>query len=195
MLNARISIKGTRPLLWHSFGPEALSLTKKEKTGVAGNDPEEWKRTVTQTPQGQLYLKSDQVFACLREGAKYTKKGRGSIQSLVAATLQVTDEPVLIDRFIPPKGGLSTDRDCAVHIDVRGVVNPTTKGRNVRYRVAASAGWVGVFTITFDETLVARDQMTSVVRDAGALVGIGNGRAIGMGRFELIEIVFTELKA
>lgn len=195
MLKARITIKGTRPLLWHSFGPEALSLTKKEKTGVAGNDPEEWKRTVTQTPQGQLYLKPDQAFSCLREGAKYTKKGRGSIQSLVAATIQVADEPILTDRYIPPKGGLSTDRDCATYLDVRGVVNPTTKGRNVRYRVAASPGWIAVFTVTFDETLVSREQMTSVVRDAGALVGIGNGRAIGMGRFESTEVVFTELKS
>lgn len=41
ILNATVSIKGIRPLLWHAFGPDAIPLEKREKTGVAGNDPEE----------------------------------------------------------------------------------------------------------------------------------------------------------
>lgn len=43
MLKATVSRQGVRPLLWHHFGPDTLPLDKKrEKTGVAGNDPEEW---------------------------------------------------------------------------------------------------------------------------------------------------------
>jgi hypothetical protein len=67
---------------------------------------------------------------------------------------------------------------------VAGVVNPSTKGRNVRYRLAAGFGWRCEFTIKWDKTVVSRQQMEQVLEDAGTLVGLGNGRKIGYGRFE-----------
>lgn len=186
ILTAKVTIKGVRPMWWHRFGPEALPLEKQEKTGVAGNDPEEWKRTVTATADGQLYVDPSYVFGCLRDAARHTKKGKGSIQSLVAATLQVVDNLVMVDRFLPDGlNSLATDPTLPVYLDIRGVRNPSTKARNVRYRVAASPGWSCTFTIQFDKTVVDRNQMQAVVIDAGKLVGLGNGRSIGMGRFEV----------
>lgn len=183
ILRARVVIKGVRPLLWHRFGPDALPLEKQEKTGVAGNDPEEWKRTVLMTSERQLYLDASQVFGAIRDGAKHTKKGKGSIQALVAATLQVADDRVLVDRFLPDNDKLSTEQTEPVYLDIRGVRNPSTKARNVRYRVAASPGWTATFSLLWDKTIVAREQMQAVLIDTGALVGIGNGRSIGLGRF------------
>jgi hypothetical protein len=52
IIKARIEIRGTRPLLQNQFGPEALPLEKGERTGVAGNDPEEWRRTCMVTAEG-----------------------------------------------------------------------------------------------------------------------------------------------
>ena len=101
IIKARIEIRGTRPLLQHQFGPEALPLEKGERTGVAGNDPEEWRRTCMVTAEGQLYVRGTYVFGMLRDAAKHTRKGKGSIQALVAATLQVEDERVLLDRWLP----------------------------------------------------------------------------------------------
>jgi hypothetical protein len=139
IVTATVRVRGTRALLWHKFGPDALPLEKKERTGVAGNDPEEWKRTVTYDPETrQLYLDPTYAFACLRDASKHTRKGKGSIQSMVSATLQVVDERIL-------------------------------------------------FTVEFDKTIVAREQMSSVLIDAGKLVGLGNGRSIGFGRFEVVE--------
>jgi hypothetical protein len=196
MLRAEVSVEGTRPLLWHHFGPDAISPDgkRKERTGVAGNDPEEWRKTVLATKRGQLYLVPTYVFATLREAAKYTKKGRGSIQPAVSATLQVTDEAVLVDRHFPgfPNGHEfevktaeppQTDPALPVYLDVRSVKNPTTKARNVRYRVAASPGWRTVFTLTWDRTIVSRAEMEAVVHDAGQFVGLADGRSIGFGRF------------
>ena len=54
IVRATIRIEGLRPLLWHHFGPDALPLEKRPKTGVAGNDPEEWKRTMLSTADRQL---------------------------------------------------------------------------------------------------------------------------------------------
>jgi hypothetical protein len=47
IISATIAITGLRPLLWHAFGPDAIPVDgKRERTGVAGNDPIEWTRTV-----------------------------------------------------------------------------------------------------------------------------------------------------
>jgi hypothetical protein len=198
IVQVKVTIKGTRPLFFHKFGPESIPLEKQEKTGKAGNDPDEWRKTVMVSKAGQLYLDSTYAFATIRGGAKYVTKGRGSIQTAVVATLQVTDNRILIDRWfpgfpnarefdvktaeIPPQ-----DSDCPVYLDVRRVVNPSNKAANVRYRVAAAPGWICSFTIIFDKTVVSRPEMESALINAGKLVGIGNARAIGMGRFEVVS--------
>jgi hypothetical protein len=197
LLRARVQIRGTRPLLQHKFGPEALPLEKGERTGVAGNDPEEWKRTSMVTPDGQLYFPGAYIFSALRDGARYTKKGRGSIQGLVAATLQVEDSLVMLDRWLSEGEEPSQDPTQAVYIDVCGVRNPATKARNVRYRLAASVGWTASFTLLWDKTIVSRDQMRAVLNDTGVLVGLADGRSIGYGRFEVtsFEVLNAEAAA
>lgn len=183
ILYARCSIKGVRPILFHKFGPEALPLEKQERTGVAGNDPTEWRKTYSATADGQLFVDVSYIFGSIRDGAKNVKKGRGSIMSVVASTLQVLDDRILIDRFVPAEP--DTDSTKPVFIDVRGVRNPATKGRNVRYRLAASTGWLASFTLMWDRTIVARDQMRECLVFAGQLSGLGDGRSIGFGRFEV----------
>lgn len=199
IVRARISIKGIRPLLQHSFGPDSLPLTKGERTGVAGNDPEEWRKTCMVTADKQLYVRGNYVFACIRDASKYTKSGKGSIQPKVAATLQVEDAFVLIDAFMPLDGsdppmsqGMPIGcADRTVYIDVCPVRNPSTKARNIRYRLAVSSGWSCSFTILWDKTLVSREQMRAVLNDASVLCGLGDGRSVGNGRFEVIS--FEEL--
>jgi hypothetical protein len=87
----------------------------------------------------------------LWDAAKHTKKGKGSIQALVAATLQVQEEQVLLDRWMPEGEQPTADKSKPVYIDISGVRNPSTKARNVRYRLAASAGWRATFTLLWDK--------------------------------------------
>lgn len=196
IVKAQVTVKGVRPLFFHHFGPEALPLEKQERSGVAGNDPEEWRRTMMATKDGQLFIEATYVFGAMRGGAKYVKKGRGNLVAPLSATLQVATDRILIDRYFPgfPNGHKfdpltadvpERDPDLPVYLDVRGVVNPSTKGRNVRYRVAASSGWSASFEIVWDKTVVSRGEMESALIDTGRLVGVGNGRTIGMGRFEI----------
>ncbi len=197
IIRARVQIKGGRPLLQRRFGPDALPLEKQERTGVAGNDPEEWRKTCLVTSDGQLFVRGTYVFSAVRDGAKHTRKGRGSIQSLVAATLQVEEERILLDRWLPKDGNPPADPSQPVYIDVCGVRNPTTKARNVRYRLAAAPGWCAAFTLTWDKTLVSRDQMRAALNDTGTLVGLGDGRSVGYGRFEVtsFEVIDAEAQA
>ena len=187
MITARVQIEGVRAILWHHFGPDALPLEKRERTGVAGNDPEEWRRTVLMTAERQLYLEPSYIFGCLRDAARYTRKGKGSIQVALTATLQIVDDRILVDRFVPEEP-LPTDPPALVYMDIRAVRNPSTKARNVRYRVAAAPGWTTQFTLLWDRTIVSQTEMRAVLHDAGQLVGLGDGRSIGYGRFTIREV-------
>lgn len=187
LLKATITIQGERPLLFHSFSVDSIPLEKKEQTGVAGNDPEEWKRSVLKTADNQLFVHASYIFGCLRDGGKHIKSGRGNIQSKIAATLIVHGEIILLDRFVPPENELPRENTAPVYLDIRSVKNPATKGKNVRYRIAASPGWKAVFTIEWENTVVSRNEMRSVLDSAGSLVGIGDGRSIGMGRFKVLS--------
>jgi len=182
ILTATITIVGVRPLLWNRFGPDTIPVGgRRERSGVAGNDPSEWERTVLVTPERQLYLDPTAIFGCLRDAARYTPRKRGTLQPFVAATLQVLDERVLVDRFLPEQP--TSDTTQPVYIDVRSVRNPATRARNVRYRVAAAPGWRTCFTVQWDVTIVSRHEMLAVLLDAGRFVGLGDGRAVGFGRF------------
>ncbi|MFB5192009.1 hypothetical protein [Alicyclobacillus fastidiosus] len=187
-ISATVEIIGTRPLLYHCFTPDTLSLEKQERTGRAGNDPEEWKRTFTATSSGQLFLDPSYIFGCLKGAGKYTKKARGSIQTDLVSTLLVTGDRILLDRYIPEDlNTITRDSEQPIYLDVRSVRNPTTKGRNIRYRLALSPGWSTQFNVMWDNTLVNREQMRAVCNDAGQLVGLGDGRSIGLGRFQVVS--------
>ena len=181
-LYAQITIRGLRPLLWHAFGPEALPLERQERRGVPGNDPDEWRKTVLMTEERQLYMRPSYLFASLRDGARYTRKHRGTLQPYVAATLQMRDERILIDRYVPPEP-IPTDPQAPVYLDIQSVKNPTTKARNVRYRIAAAAAWTAQFRVLWDRTILSREQFEAIAHDAGRLIGIGDGRTMGYGRF------------
>lgn len=186
-IKALVDIEGIRPFLWNSFGPDALPLEKQERTGVAGNNPFEWKKTVLKTKDGRLYIDPSYVFGCLRNAAKYTKKGKASIQTSVSATLQVMDNLIFFENRNIPEDieNLKNEFEEPVYLDVRSVVNPGTRGRNIRYRVAASPGWKLKFNIQWDNTIVSRQEMQAVINDAAMLVGLGDARNIGFGRFKI----------
>lgn len=194
ILKAKVTIVGKRPILFHSFSMDSIPLGKREMTGVAGNDPEEWKRSVLKTKENQLFVDSTYIFGCLRDGGKHIKCGRGSIQAKISSTLVVLDEIILLDRFVPDEDKISEDKTEPVYVDVRSVKNPATKGRNVRYRVAASAGWKASFQIEWENTIVSRGEMQSAMESAGSFVGLGDGRSIGFGRFMVEKFIIEEEK-
>lgn len=187
-LIAFVTIQGTRPLLWHHCGPDAIPLQAREKSGKAGNDPSEWKKTVLVTAKGQLYLEPSYIFGAIRDGAKHTPRKRGTLQPMIAATLEVLDERILTNRWMPkavePFSRAGTQ---PVYVDVRSVRNPGTRAMNIRYRIAAAAGWTASFRIRWDNTIIGEDAMESVLRDAGKFVGVGSGRTLGLGRFQVVE--------
>jgi hypothetical protein len=182
---ATVKIKGTRPILWNRFGPDAIPLEKQIRTGVAGNDPEEWKKCYLATKDGQLYIEPSYIFGCLRNAAVlYQKRKRinskQSVRNTPSNRWSSTIWSFMLDE-------LTQDSTEPVYLHIASVRNPNTKSRNIRYRVAASTGWNASFTIMWDGTVVSLQKMQAVVNDAGTLVGLADGWSIGFGRFEIME--------
>ena len=183
---ARISIKGTKSLLFHTFPIDALDAGKAKK-GTAGNDGDEWKKTVLMDKDRNLYVLSSYLRACITEGGKHIKVGKGNISKKVGACLEVLEERIFLDGLKVPR--LTTD---PVYLDVRSVVNPMTKGRNLRYRIAAKPDWTLSTIISWDDYVVSRENIKQCVENGGLFDGIGDGRKIGFGKFILIEFKSVE---
>lgn len=197
ILSAKVSIRGIRTLAWHHFGVDALPLEAREKTGVAGNDPEEWKRGVLMDEERKLYLLPTYFFGCVKGGGKTVKRNKTTLLSAIASTLQVMDDQIYISNGKdilnlpePPEmieaGTRKLDNLPPCYVEIIGVRNPSTKARNIRYRVVAKPGWQCDFTLLWDATVIDRRSMELAVINAGQLVGIGDGRgSIGYGRFNV----------
>lgn len=198
LITAKVEIVGSRALFFHSAGEDMIPLAKQEMTGVAGNDPWTWCKTTPITPEDQLFLDPTQIFATIRDGARHIKVKRGSLMPLVVATLQIVDDMILVDRFLPAEAAefvrskgkvghplevLTTDQTAPVYLDIRKGKNPNTKSAMIIYRAAASPGWHVSFTLLWDRTVVSQQQMEAALHDAGELEGVGGGRKIGKGRF------------
>ncbi|MEK4669005.1 hypothetical protein [Niallia sp. FSL R7-0271] len=101
LYSAKVRIRGTRPFIFNRFTEESISLPheKKERQGVAGKNPEEWKKTFNATADGQLFISGSYIHRCLINAAKFTKRG---FQSQLAATLETVDDYIhFTNRFLP----------------------------------------------------------------------------------------------
>ena len=207
IVTATVNIVGNRALFFHAASTDMIPLEKQEVTGVAGNDPWTWAKTTPITNEGQLYVDSTYSFATIRDGGRHIRSKRGTLMMPIIATLQVEEEIILIDRFLPPaarefvrsKGKvghplevLTTDPTSETYLDIRKGKNPNTKSAMIIYRVACSPGWHATFKLTWDRTVVSTGQLESAIMNAGALEGIGGGRKIGKGRFKVESFQVTQ---
>jgi hypothetical protein len=194
---AHVKIVGVRPLLFHGFNVEVVTNLNKVKDGSAGNSPNEWKKTLYEK-NNQLYLPGSYFSATLKNGAKYTKAGRGSIQTSFISCMIMKTDYALLNRHLPEGWQEMTseefekDSSKPVYLDIRGVINPASKGRNVRYRIACSMGWKCEFEFLFDDTIVSTPQVKKIVTDAGKMSGLGDARTLGYGRFKIEDITIKE---
>ena len=139
----------------------------------------------------QLFVYNTYLQNAISEGGKDIKSGRGSIYKKVCATLEVEEPKILMHNLFVPEDDKLTRLDTdPVYLDVRAVVNPMTKGRNLRYRIAAKPGWRCSFNVSWDDKIISREQLKACVENGGSMSGIGDGRKIGFGRFKLVDISF-----
>src|SRR5271154_4298964 len=100
MKTVSVKVIGKRPILFNAFKIEQVSSLSKVKSGSAGNNPEEWKTSVLEK-NGQLYIPNSYWSSCLKEAAKYTKAGRGTIQKSFLSCCILLNEFSFLDRSLP----------------------------------------------------------------------------------------------
>lgn len=181
-IKAKVEIEGIKPLLFHCFPIDALS----EKNSKIGED--EWKETVYMDEKRQLYLPGINFRNSIAAGGKEIKIGRGTLYKKIESTLEVEEIKIYLqDMFVPEEENLLRLDTEKVYLDVRSVVNPATRGRNIRYRIACRKGWQCYFHVTWDDYLCSKEQIKICLENAAAFQGVGDGRKIGFGRYKILN--------
>ena len=157
--SAKVYIEGTKPLLFCTFPLDTFSSDRK-KEGKTGDNNQEWKSTVLMDEKRQLYVYNTYFMNAIGEGGKEIKVGRGSLARKIASAIEIVENKIYLDAlFVPEEENLSRIDTNPVYLDVRAVVNPMTKGRNLRYRIAAKAGWKCNFILSWDDRIISKDQI------------------------------------
>src|SRR5579885_3566256 len=191
-VKAEISVKGTKTLLFHTIPLDALS-TKKMKGGTAGDDSSEWKKTVLMDAERRLYVYNTYFQSSICEAGKEIKVGKATIHKKLFSTVEVVEPKIFLDNLVVPEDkDLLRDDSLPIYLDVRAVVNPMTKGRNLRYRIAAKPGWTCTFHVVWDGRIVSKEHIRLCIELGGSLQGIGDGRKIGFGRYEMTNFEIQE---
>ncbi len=189
---AEVLIEGTKALLINTFPIDTLS-PGKEKSGSTGNDENLWKRTVLVRSNRQLYVLGSYLAGAITNGGKMIKVGRGTLSKKIGSTLEVVEPELdIIDCFLPPDDEITRLATEPVYIDVRSVVNPMTKGRNLRYRVAVSAGWQIKAALSWEDRAVSKEDIKVCLENGGLFEGLGDGRRIGFGRFRVVSFTMNK---
>lgn len=196
MKEAVVEIEGLSSFLYHKFNIETLTNTKNPKEGSTGNSPHEWKAKIWNEKR-KLYIPPIYIHSSISEGGKYIKVGRGNLLKYIRSSLTVLDQKIYFDRELPDdienlnNENVSTNPEEPIYIDVRAVVNPMTKGKNVRYRLALAKGWKLKFKLAFDDSIVSKEQLKTATENAGTLSGIGDARTLGHGRFSVKKFTLS----
>jgi len=186
-VTAEIEIEGIKPFLMNSF-PTDTFATHKSKKGSQANNHEEWKAGALMDKDRRLYIFPSYIVGSIKEGGKYIKIGKATLAKKVGSCLECCYDFVYFDDLIVPlEKDITRLTTEPIYLDVRPVVNPATRGRMLRYRIAAKAGWKIKTRIVWDDFVISKDDMQSCVQNAGLFEGIGDGRRIGFGKYKLLS--------
>lgn len=165
-----VEIKGAAPLLMHRF-PEPTTEEKSRKRSGALAWQDEFEASKYVLPDGTLYQPSTHIEgALLKAGANFQIAGRRkkTYKDLIKGALIVLPEAI-------------PHRIQQCDIDARAIVNPSTRGRVMRYRARLNR-WELTFTVQLLDEQLPAEVVREILEHAGRYVGIGDYRP-KFGRF------------
>jgi hypothetical protein len=121
------------------------------------------------------YIPAQNVHSCIKEGARLTRGGKE-----VERCVQIATPRIKLDYDGPrDRNGLW---DAGIFKDRRGV--KVQRARIFRTRPAFD-GWSIQFSLLYTTEGIDLDALCKYMSDAGTFIGLGDGRSIGMGRFNV----------
>jgi len=183
-----LNIKGASPLILHN-GQTANPLNKyarqlKAVSGKRNKTDEDFEAMAKieflaglyQNPAGEYILPGHNLEAAMLEGAKKNKQGR-----LVQSGAFVTEDPLLVF-----SGSAKTPDELwdggkhALMVSVR-----IQKNKVMRTRPLIPTGWTAKVSVTFDPSIIEKDDIVRAFEVAGLERGIGDWRP-KYGRFIVV---------
>lgn len=176
----KFHITGISPLLMNN--PASMEITSNQMRTQKGISPED---EIAKAPKklyrwkdGTLYLPAVQFRMALLYAVGNKKVGRRSARSVISASVFCTEERCQLLNAENKKP--LTDKD--YEVDVRRIVNKTTKGSNLRARPMIR-DWSLIVEFQIDTDLVSPEIVAENLNEAGKLSGCGDFRPQKMGPF------------
>ena len=186
---AKVRIEGMAPLIMHNntlLDPlNPLTKAMKKLTGKRTKTDDdhakiaeiEFKAGFYGDEKGRPIMPGENIEACIRDGAKKSKKGK-----VVQAGLFIDDNPLLI--FEGPKD-IDKLSNSSNNVLTVGVKNKGTGGSVMRTR-PIFRDWALEFTIQFRPDLMNADELKEHLIVAGQVSGLGDWRP-RHGRFHVAK--------
>lgn len=180
-----VKIKGTAPILFNNgdqvnpFNP--LMIEKKRYTSKKVKTEAdlkiisdlEWKASLYIDEKGGIIIPALNFEASIRNGAKKSKLGKQ-----IQAGLMVDNDASLIYNGSKELTELINDRNYSFIIPVRIQQKKVTKTR------AMFKEWSAQFTVSYNESILNKDQVIKSIEDAGMYCGLGDWLP-RFGRFDI----------
>lgn len=180
MKKIKVEVTGISPLLQNRFKLDDENEKPKKRNIAAEEDDVEG--CLYRFPDGKIYQPALHFHASMKKaGTKFKIKGRNKeTYKTVMGCGMVQIEP-----------------DAIIHknqnweVDIRAIVNRTTKGRRARKRPVFK-NWNLAFNIEYDEAEINFDTLKQILDYAGRYVGVGDFRPEKGGSFG--RFMVTEFK-
>ncbi len=188
MKTLNVKIKGTAPILFNNGNQvnplNPLVMEKKRFTSkrvkteadLKSISDLEWKASLYLDDQDSIIIPALNFEACIRNGAKKSKLGKQ-----IQAGLMVENDSPLIYKGSKSLDDLINDRNFILSIPVRVQQAKVIKTR------AMFKEWSAEFTLSYNESVLNKDQVVKSIEDAGMYCGLGDWIP-RHGRFEIEKI-------
>jgi len=177
MKDFEVEIKGIVPLMHDRYPINALDTTKKKRRGTVFNPKEEMEKCLYRNSKGEIYQPSNHIEgALIKAGSTLVIPGAGrkTYKDLMKTNIAILPTEIMFE-----------NRN-KYELDLRKCVVPATKGA-IPVARPIWKDWGAKFILRmFDETLIPKETMRSILETAGKEQGIGTYRPI-FGRFEVIR--------
>jgi len=168
----KVVIEGTKPLMHHAF----KVLEKKRKR--AFNPEEEAENCLYKDSRGRIYQPASHIEgALIKSSTDFRWSGRKTYKHIVSSEVTVIPEEI---PFLIPENPEE------YKIDIRSIVSPSTKGRQLIARPIWNHWRFKFYLKVDDETELDGDMLKKILINAGKRYGIGTYR-LKFGRFKVIE--------
>lgn len=185
----QLRLRGTSRLLMEAN----TQVIEKGPVGKSGDykNPEEWRSKVYFDEElGSVYFPAHWIKRSAQEAAKKAKLGRDLAMGVAVNPDGDFSVVVVPDEKGKLKSITSVDQFGAngwIHV-ANGRRPPRTGNYRTIYRPCIPKGWEAEFDVVVFNPIFTKQKLLDIFQLAGMFCGLGGGRDLGFGRFEVVSL-------